>query len=140
MDAKELVELRKQAERAVADMPDGELKLKAFEVMLSYLLGGSKAGAPAIPEEPVVQGRKIPQAKESKQASTLVGRILVLRDEGYFKSLRALGEVRDELKAHGWHYPLTTLSGTMQTLTQRRELRRLQSPHGKKKVYKYSNP
>ena len=36
-----LVVARKRAEEAVADMPDGELKVKAFEVILSSLLAGS---------------------------------------------------------------------------------------------------
>ena len=38
MDAKKLIELRKQAEKAVEDMQDGEFKLKAFEVILNHLL------------------------------------------------------------------------------------------------------
>ena len=43
MDAKRLIDLRKAAERAVAEMPDGELKVKAFEVILAHLLGGAAA-------------------------------------------------------------------------------------------------
>lgn len=33
-----LKELRKKAQEAVADMPDGELKTKAFEIFLQHLL------------------------------------------------------------------------------------------------------
>jgi hypothetical protein len=40
MDAKKLIDHRKQAEKAVAGMADGELKVKAFEVILGHLLGG----------------------------------------------------------------------------------------------------
>jgi hypothetical protein len=64
----------------------------------------------------------------------------VLRDEGFFKTQKAIGEVREELKAHGWHYPLTTLSGRLQALVQQRQLRRERGVQGKKKVWKYSNP
>ena len=42
MDAKKLIELRKQAEKAVEDMQDGEFKLKAFEVILNHLLSPGK--------------------------------------------------------------------------------------------------
>lgn len=42
MDAKKLVQLRKQAEKAVEDMSAGELKVKAFEVILENLLGTSR--------------------------------------------------------------------------------------------------
>ncbi len=141
MEAKKLVELRKQAERAVADMADGEMKVKAFEVVLSHLLAGSepsRAAAHPAGEEPQATGG----AREEKKATkTLGGRVLVLRDEGFFNSLRAMADIREELKAHGWNYPLSKLSGALQTLAQKRELRRqLQtSTHGKKKVYKYSN-
>jgi hypothetical protein len=39
MDTKKLVALRKEAEKAIAEMPDGDLKVKAFEVILGHLLG-----------------------------------------------------------------------------------------------------
>ena len=110
MDAKKLIDLRNQAEKAVAEMADGELKVKAFEVILDHLLGGplatqappSREGVPAPPKS---RG----DAKSAAKSTT--GRILVLRDEGFFKSQKTIGEVREELRAHGWHYPLTTLSG-----------------------------
>ncbi len=38
--SKELIEIRKQAEAAVHDMPEGELKTKAFETILTHLLFG----------------------------------------------------------------------------------------------------
>lgn len=138
MDAKKLVEFRKQAEKAVAEMPDGELKVKAFEVILGHLLA-SPAIAPARPAEeqarPKAKGRE-----QAAQVKTIGGRILVLRDEGFFKNQKAIGQVREELRAHGWHYPLTTLSGTLQSLVRQRELRRERAMQGKKKIYKYSNP
>jgi len=138
MDAKRLIDLRKQAEKAVAEMPDGELKVKAFEVILSHLLGesGVSATSPTLGEV-----RSKPKGgKQETPGSSASGRILVLKDEGFFKSQKAIAEVREELKAHGWHYPLTTLSGRLQALVQQRKLRRERAKQGKKKIWKYSNP
>ena len=117
MEARKLIDLRKQAEKAVSDMPDGELKVKAFEVILSHLLGVDK---PAPQAEGSTARTSTRQARETAQTDSLNGRILVLRDEGFFKSQKTISEVREELGAHGWHYPLTTLSGSMQALVQRR--------------------
>ncbi|MGH9369291.1 MAG: hypothetical protein ACRD3M_16650 [Thermoanaerobaculia bacterium] len=140
MDAKSLIEFRKQAEQAVADMSDGDLKLKAFEVILAHLIGGR----PVATKSPS-KGREVPVAgkrprRESESARSITSRILVLRDEGFFNSQKAIGEVREELRAHGWHYPLTTLSGRLQALVQQRELRRERVRQGNKKIWKYSNP
>jgi hypothetical protein len=120
MDAKKLVELRRQAEKAVADMSDGELKVKAFEVMLAHLMGGLEVTPGRLTEtqnEPKAKARK-----EGTPARSIGGRILVLQDEGFFKNQKTIGEVREELRAHGWHYPLTTLSGRLQALVQQRKL------------------
>lgn len=134
MDTKTLLELRKRAEKAVADMADGPLKVKAFEVILANLLSG--------PHEPLTQAAQ--QRQEQKQireapAKTLTARILVLKDEGFFGTQRSISHIREELAAHGWHYPLTTLSGTLQNLVSNRKLRRVKGTEGKKKVWKYSN-
>lgn len=140
MDAKKIIDLRKQAERAVAEMPDGELKVKAFEVILNHLLEGT---GPSTTEQAQHRTPSTRQAKSPRQASpaqSAAGRILVLRDEGFFKNQKTIAEVREELKAHGWHYPLTALSGRLQALVQKRNLRRERATQGKKKVWKYSNP
>ncbi len=137
MTLKELVKIRKQAEKAVAEMPDGELKVKAFEVIFNHLLAGKKATvSPAVPDDSPAQ----PPLKAAASSRTASGRILVLRDEEFFKSPRSIGEIREELQVHGWHYPLTSLSGTLMDLVQKRELRRQRVKEGKKKkVWKYTN-
>jgi hypothetical protein len=71
---------------------------------------------------------------------TTAGRILVLKDEEFFKSQRSIAEIREELQAHGWHYPATTLSGELIKLVQRRRLRRQKVKEGNKTIWKYSNP
>lgn len=140
MDAKRLVEVRKQAEDAVQGMADGDMKVKAFEVILAHLLSGGVA-APV----PSVVPRKGELGSEKKQGggrapkATASGRVLVLRDEGFFKTQRTIGEVREELSAHGWHYPVTSLSGPLQSLVRQQELRRVRVTDGGKKIWKYSN-
>jgi hypothetical protein len=142
MDAKQIIALRKQAERAVAEMPDGDLKVKAFEVILNHLLGGP--ATQKVQSESSHPAARVPRSasarKEASPAKSISGRILVLRDEGFFKNQRTIAEVREELRAHGWHYPLTTLSDRLQALVQQRKLRRERATQGNKKVWKYSNP
>jgi len=137
MDTKTLVQLRRQAEKAVEDMPDGSLKVKAFEVILSSLLGGSAQVESTKSEAPI---SRVKTEKRDAPTKTLSGRILVLKDEGFFKTQQSIGKVREELKAHGWHYPVTTLSGALQNLVRSRQLRRERAAEGKKKLWKYSNP
>src|SRR5437879_4874659 len=48
--------LRKQAEEAIADMPEGPLKVKAFEVILSRLLEGANEHTRA--SQQVLRSRK----------------------------------------------------------------------------------
>lgn len=138
MDAKKLVEIRRHAEKAVEDMADGEVKVKAFEVILNHLLKGDDtlhAEADETKNEP-----KAKRAAKDTTERTIGGRILVLRNEGFFKNQKTIGETREELRVHGWHYPLTTLSGTLQGLVRKRELRRERGKQGNKNILKYSNP
>jgi hypothetical protein len=135
MKAKKLVEVRKAAERAVADMPDGELKVKAFEVILGHMMGEPEA--PANPDRPEAEAAARP-AKKGRNTKTTTGRILVLRDEGFFRTQKSIAEICDELATHGWHYPQTSLSGPLQSMVRRRELRRMHGKKGNKKLWVYS--
>jgi hypothetical protein len=141
MDIENLVEIRQQAEQSVADMRDGELKVKAFEVLLSHLLrshdteSNEANGNAGVNLHPKKQATKRAGAAGSKTE-----RILSLKNEDFFKEQRTIREVREELGSRGWHYPLTALSGPLQELVQRRELRRQKLPDGNKKLWKYSNP
>jgi hypothetical protein len=134
-----LLEARKAAERAVSEMADGDLKVKAFEVILGHLLAGrQQPGAAAGADSGQIErGRK---SRKSAVPASAGDRVLALKEEGFFKDQPTIGEVREALKAHGWNYPVTSLSGTMQTLVQQRKLRRQREKKGNKKVYRYSNP
>jgi hypothetical protein len=129
-----LVLARKRAERAVEGMADGPLKIAAFQAILTKLLAESDPG------EQVQRGSVKAPVGRVEQPDTLTGRILVIRSEGFFKTQRSLGEVREALGSRGWHYPLTTLSGVMQRLVRQRQLRRERGAAGNKNVWKYSNP
>ena len=80
MDAKKLIELRKQAEKAVQDMPDSEFKLKAFEVILNHLLAPGKAQLTSELQSERHQSTKSSLTKtEEADAKSTQGRILVLK-------------------------------------------------------------
>jgi hypothetical protein len=129
-----LVRARKRAEQAVAGMAEGPLKTAAFQTILAKLLTDADSG-----ERIEHAAAKAPSGSK-RQPRTLTERILAIRSEGFFKLQRSLSDVRAALGSRGWHYPLTTLSGVMQTLAQQRELRRERATSGNKQVWKYSNP
>jgi hypothetical protein len=138
MDHKEIVDARKKAELAVEGMTDPSLKVKAFEQIFARLLDATETR-----ERPATSGRRRPGRGRAPAAAsrsdTLLGRLLVLRDDSFFKSQRSLSDIREELGSRGFHYPLTTLSGAMQRLVRNRELRRERVKSGAKKTYKYAN-
>lgn len=139
MELQKLKELRRRAEQATSDMPDGELKLKAFEVILNGLLRGIEDGSGdgRAPEAVVRSQKRLPTTRVA--ATTSRDRILMLKAENFFAKLRTIGEVREQLAARGWHYPLSSLSGPLQRLASD-ELRRQKVSEGGAKVWKYSNP
>jgi hypothetical protein len=140
MDAKKLIELRKQAEKAVQDMPDGEFKLKAFEVILNHLLAPGKAQLTSESQSEAPQRKVVSNEIEDADAKSTQGRILVLKAEGFFKKPQSIGRTRSELVAHGWHYAVTTLSGELIQLVQKRKLRRQRGKEGNRQVWLYTNP
>lgn len=138
MDTQGLVKARKEAEKVVAEMPDGDLKLKAFEVILGKLLEDGNLGR----KDPAAGGSKSRHEprniKNGLIAKSAPARILVLRNDGFFKNQRSIAEILEELARHGWHYPRTSLSGPLQKLTQQRELRRVKSTKNEKNGWLYS--
>lgn len=137
MDTSEqLKELRKKAEEAVGEMPDGDLKTKAFEVILQHLLSTR-----TVPLQPEPSDKRLYGKKElAPSESTAKSKILLLKDEGFFTVPRSLAQIKDELSAHGWIHPQTALSGPLQRLVRERRLRRIKDQAGKKKVWKYVTP
>jgi hypothetical protein len=128
-----LVKARKRAEHAVEGMEEGPLKIAAFQGILAKLLSDLKpaTGLQRTPDKATLRRAKLPD--------TLTARVVALRSEGFFKAQRSLGEVREALGSRGWHYPATTLSGVMQSLVQKHQLRRERVNAGKKRIWSYSN-
>jgi hypothetical protein len=134
----QIQQLRKQAESAVQDMPDGELKLKAFEVILHHLLGAG--GGPVLPGVAAARsgGRPVAAPKQVNAPRSASERILSLQAEGFFTLQRSIREIQAELRKRGWHYPLSALSGPLQILAQNKSLRREQMSYGSRRVLKYA--
>ena len=147
MDTKSIIEARKKAEAAVAEMPEGELRVEAFKLILNRLLSGGESAEP--PRKSRAATRRHASTQGSKAAEnhaedfvprSAPERIRALKAEGFFDKERGIAEIRDELQIHGWRYDVTALSGTLIGLVQRRELRRSKVDDGKKTTYKYFNP
>jgi hypothetical protein len=89
--------------------------------------------------------RRRPKAKivgsESKSArGGTSAYIEELIDENFFSKPKTISEVKAELGNRGHHIPLTSLSGPLQRLCQKKKLRRQKTDgEGKKKAFAYSN-
>lgn len=141
----ELLNTRKQAEAAVSDMKDPDMKAAAFQVILQHLLSRSEAPRNSSNSDSRPGSRKEASGsgtmtEDERPPESTAERILLLKNEGFLDPGRGIGEIRDELQAHGWMYALTALSGPLRQLVRRRELRRVQFHEGKKKTFKYFKP
>ena len=132
-------ELVAQAEKAVAGVKDPELKRIAFQKVLDDLLAPSSGatnrdGVPS--KKRSVEG---PTAKRSAKGGPQAY-VDELADEGFFKKPKTIANVKAELENRGHHIPLTSLSGPLQKLCQRKILRRQKlKTTGKKQTFAYSN-
>jgi len=136
MDANTLIEARKKAELAVAEMPEGELRVEAFKLILNRLLADGGRHHRGKDRKTKHQNEPLEDAVPRSAPS----RILELKSEGFFDEQRGIGEVREELQTHGWRYDVTDLSGPLMKLVRERELRRSKVKDGNKTTYKYFNP
>ncbi len=135
MKAADLISVRKRAEEAVYDMPEGPLKVAAFREILGALLAAPTATprGQEVPAHPLLEERV-------ETPSSLGARIAMLGREDFFSQPRSLPEIQSSLAEHGWHYAQTSLSTPLIRLVRQRQLRRLQVAEGKKRLWKYSLP
>lgn len=132
-------EVVSQAERAVASVKDPELRRIAFQKVLDDLLGGSvapgvRASGPARKKSASQTGQK----KASRTGTQAYVEELVSDD--FFKKQKTIAHVKAELENRGHHIPLTSLSGPLQKLCQRKKLRRQRiKTSDKKQTFAYSN-
>lgn len=62
--------------------------------------------------------------KEQKKRAGAADLVIALKEDGFFDKPKALGDVAKALEEQGYLYPITTLSGIMLGLVQKRLLRR----------------
>ena len=133
-DAKTLIELRKRAEKAVEGMPDGDLKVKAFEVILARLLEATVPATPAGSAGSSRQPGQPAKARPNGVPKATGERIVALQRDKFFSQQRTIAEIQEALRSHGWHYPQSTLSGPLQSFVQQKKLRRERAKLGNKKI------
>jgi len=135
--AKAYSDLVAQAEGAVTGVKDAELRRVAFERVLNDLLG--EAGE-ASESRPRTSGRRPKHRPARSAVKKKHGGPQVYVEEmindGFFKKPKTISEVKAELENRGHHIPVTSLSGPLQKLCQKKSLRR-QRPDGK--TFSYSN-
>ncbi len=78
---------------------------------------------------------KHPQGRKISQPSGPVGHIRDLKEEGFFKSKRAIGDIQKKLEEKGHIYALSSLSPALIRLVRSRVLGRLKESG----VWKYVN-
>ncbi len=126
---KELVARRKAAEKVVEGMPDGPMKVKAFEMAFQDLQAPVTADrrkrSRRAPREPAAKSEQT--APKRRKASTgPQGQIRDLVDERYFASPRSLPDIVQQLRVAGLIYKQAKLSTPLRRLTQAKVLRRKQ--------------
>ena len=129
-------ELVAQAERAVASVKDAELRRVAFERVLNDLLSGTDESHKIKSSGTHTIKHAAPRKSTGKKRSGPQAYVEEMVEEGFFKKLKTISEVKAELENRGHHIPLTSLSGPMQALCQKKKLRR-SKPGGK--TFSYSN-
>jgi hypothetical protein len=138
---KQYPQLVAAAEAAVSGIKDADLKRVAFEKVLDDLL--SEAANPSTPtpaRQPSGQaGKKVGKLKRAAKTGGPKAYIVEVLDEGFFKKVKTMGEVKAELDNRGHHIPYTSLSGPLQKLCQEKRLRRQKVDQGGKKTFGYSN-
>jgi hypothetical protein len=133
-----LMAARKRAEGSVADMPDGPLKIAAFQTILTQLLQ-KELNQFGVASSPTSSTRSQAKKKGPILSGGTTSRLLGLLEEGIFVRQRSLAEIRQILSERGWHYQPEDLGTPVTRLVRRRQLRRSQVTEGGKKLWKYSN-
>ena len=131
-----------QAEKYVSGVKDPELRRVAFEKILDDLLSkasgeGTRAVSPKVP----IEHAKPPAKREGKsKPGGPQAYVEELIEDSFFKKPKTISEVKVELSNRGHHIPRTSLSGPLQTLCQKKALRRQKTDgKGGKKTFVYSN-
>jgi hypothetical protein len=127
-------ELAEEAEKSVMGVKDPELRRIAYQKILEDLLGGISAPASSDKKRRAAP-KETPTAPARKKRGGPQAYVEELVSEDFFKKPKTIANVKADLEERGHHIPITSLSGPLQKLCQRRILRRTRS----KGVYSYSN-
>jgi hypothetical protein len=92
-------------------------------------LEGTPSEIAAVLKEAGVKGKAngtpVKKSKPAKATKVTIPSLVVeLKDEGFFRKPKSLEEIRKRLADLGHNYPVTTLSGTMQSQARKRSVRR----------------
>lgn len=68
--------------------------------------------------------KMVTEQKNERKRANATDLVLALKEEGFFNKPKGLGEVAAALEEKGYIYPVTTLSGTVLGLVQRKFLGR----------------
>ncbi len=139
-DIANLIAMREAAEKVVEGMPDGPLKVKAFEMAFERLTAGAQVPA----KKPIRRKKKgrpkageQPGAKQTRKPSGPKGLITELVAEGFFDEWRTLPDIQKRLEDRGHIYKQTALSPALLSLTQAKVLRRERRTEGKREIWEY---
>jgi hypothetical protein len=139
---KQFDEIVAQAEAAVANVKDAELRRVAFEKIMDALLAtGRPAEGSSRRSRPSKRAGTRTASRAGKRASKSGPQAYIeeLAGEGFFKKPKTISEVKAELENRGHHIPMTSLSGPLQKLCQRKTLRRQKTAgDGNKQTFNYS--
>lgn len=110
-----------QATKATVKTPQGatvtiEGSVKQVRELIRALEGGKE------PEKE--KGPSGGSKSRKKGEASIPDMLLELREAGFFKKARGLGEIKSALEGEGHIIPLTTLSGKALILIRKKELRR----------------
>ena len=131
-----------QAEKYVSGVKDPELRRVAFEKILDDLLSktSEESTLASSPKARVKLGKPLAARGSKPKLGGPQAYVEELIEEDFFKKPKTISEVKVELSNRGHHIPRTSLSGPLQTLCQKKALRRQKiAGKGNKKTFVYSN-
>ena len=76
--------------------------LERYDELLKWVREGSE-GVPATPTDQAGGEKKV-QKRTTGETRIVKERLGVLKDEGFFKTPKGLGEIRKEMQTRGWYH------------------------------------
>jgi hypothetical protein len=110
--------------KAHIQMPDGaKITIEGAATEIASIV--NQIQSPAVATRISRPTKASRQKRDQKKHESASDRIANLKEEGFFNQPKSLSAVATELEKSGYLYPVTTLSGVMLGLVQRRILTRV---------------